>query len=395
MNKILLQLLLVFCATTLPFLSARGQGILFHEDFNDIENILYSSSNDKGYRNWTVEGVRGGFDPTAEIYTPCVLNFNNSFGCYATTAALTELVGDVILSFRYSASTNNIATINITINNSGVFEDSNTASKNITTPAYKTFNTAIYRIKNGTAATTITFTKSAESNSFCIDDVYVLSATMPMAEATNNAATLGAYQGLTTDVTLTRTLKAGIWNTLCLPFDVSTTAFSKGNPQFRLFTSVTDNTLNFTETETIDETIDAGTPFLVKVDEDIVNPTFENVTIEKTTPQTVTYGGVSFVGLFSPYAMATDGNEHFLGLDGCLYQPASGTNTIKGMRAIFRATSSARLRTNLVENETSRIANVSNEKRNDSWYYIDGRKTDAKRARKGLYIRNGKKLIIQ
>lgn len=391
MNKILLQLLLVFCATTLPFLSARGQGILFHEDFNDIENKPYWTSQEIGYKNWNVEGVRGGYDPTAEISTLCVLLFNNSSGCYATTASLTELVGDVILTFRYSASTNNSATINLTINNGGVFEDSNTDSKTITTPAYRTFYTASYRIKNGTAATTITFARPSDGKTFCIDDVYILSATMPMTEAADNATTLEAYQGRTTDVTLTRTLKAGIWNTLCLPFDVSTTAFSKGNPQFRLFTSITDNTLNFTETETID----AGTPFLVKVDDDIVNPTFENVTIEKTTPLTVTYGGVSFVGLFSPYAMATDGNEHFLGLDGCLYQPASGTNNIKGMRAIFRATSSARLRTNLVENETSRIANVSNEKRNNSWYYIDGRKTDAKRARKGLFIRNGKKLIIQ
>lgn len=390
MNKILLQLLLVFCASNLPFLSARGQGILFHEDFNDIDVKIYRTSADNGYRNWTIEGAQGAYDPTSNASNPRVLNFNSN-GVYATTMAITSLDGDAILTFRYYATTENLATLNVTINNSGVFEDNNTNTKSITTPLYQKYYTATYRIKNCTAATTITFARPSDGKTFCIDDVYILSATMPMAEATNNATTLEAYQGLTTDVTLTRTLKAGIWNTLCLPFDVSTTAFSKGNPQFRLFTSVTENTLNFMEAESVE----TGTPFLVKVDEDIVNPTFKNVTIEKTTPLTVTNGGISFVGLFSPYDMATDGNEHFLGLDGCLYQPASETNTIKGMRAIFRATSSARLRTNLVENETSRIANVSNEKHNNSWYYIDGRKTDAKRARKGLFIRNGKKLIIQ
>lgn len=393
MNRLLLRVALALCATTLPSLSADGQGILFHEDFNDVTTShTYLTSVGNSYKDWTIEGAAGGIDPESDYNnSKRVLIFNNSKGCYATTTALKELDGDAILTFRYYATTDNNATINITINNGGVFEDSNTNTKSITTPLYRKYYTAVYRIKNGTAATTITFTKPAEGKSFCIDDVYVLSTTMPMTEAADNATTLEAYQGLTTDVTLTRTLKAGIWNTLCLPFDVSTTSFSKGNPQLRLFTSVTDNTLNFTEASEVE----AGTPFLVKVDEDITNPTFSSVTMETSTPATITHPGVSLAGLFSPYEMATDGSELFLGIDGNLYQPGNTTNTIKGMRAILKATAGARMMTRIAGDETTRMDATRLDARMDKWYTTDGKELLKRPSRKGLYISSGgKKLII-
>lgn len=392
MNRLLLRVALALCATTLPSLSADGQGILFYEDFNDIESKQYWTSRDIGYRNWTIEGAQGNLDPEGNYdNSKRVLQFSNSSVCYSTTTALTELDGDAILTFRYYATTNNNATINITINNDGVFEDSNTNTKSITTQLYHKYYTAVYRIKNGTAATTITFTRPAEGKSFCIDDVYVLSTTMPMTEAADNATTLKAYQGLTTDVTLTRTLKAGIWNTLCLPFDVSTTSFSKGNPQLRLFTSVTDNTLNFTEANEVE----AGTPFLVKVDEDITNPTFSSVTMETSTPATITHSCVSLAGLFSPYEMATDGSELFLGIDGNLYQPGNTTNTIKGMRAILKATAGARMMTRIAGDETTRMDATRLDAKMDKWYTTDGKELLKRPSRKGLYISSGgKKLII-
>lgn len=392
MNRLLLRVALALCATTLPSLSAEGQGILFHEDFNDVTTShTYLTSAGNSYKDWTIEGAAGGIDPESDYNnSKRVLIFNNSKGCYATTTALTELDGDAILTFRYYATTENLATFDVTINNGGVFEDSNTNTKSITTQLYHKYYTAVYRIKNGTAETTITFTRPAEGKSFCIDDVYVLSTTMPMTEAADNATTLKAYQGLTTDVTLTRTLKAGIWNTLCLPFDVSTTSFSKGNPQLRLFTSVTDNTLNFTEANEVE----AGTPFLVKVDEDITNPTFSSVTMETSTPATITNSGVSLAGLFSPYEMATDGSELFLGIDGNLYQPGNTTNTIKGMRAILKATAGARMMTRIAGDETTRMDATRLDARMDKWYTTDGKELLKRPSRKGLYIGSGRKKLI-
>lgn len=392
MNRLLLRVALALCATTLPSLSADGQGILFHEDFNDVTTShTYWTSAGNSYKDWTIEGAAGGIDPESNYNnSKRVLIFNNSSGCYATTTALTDLDGDAILTFRYYATTENLATFDVTINNGGVFEDSNTNTNSITTQLYHKYYTAVYRIKNGTAATTITFTKPAEGKSFCIDDVYVLSTTMPMTEAADNATTLEAYQGLAADVTLTRTLKAGIWNTLCLPFDVSTTSFSKGNPQLRLFTSVTDNTLNFTEASEVE----AGTPFLVKVDEDITNPTFSSVTMETSTPATITHSGVSLAGLFSPYEMATDGSELFLGIDGNLYQPGNTTNTIKGMRAILKATAGARMMTRIAGDETTRMDATRLDARMDKWYTTDGKELLKRPSRKGLYIGSGRKKLI-
>ena len=90
-----------------------------------------------------------------------------------------------------------------------------------------------------------------------------------------------------------RTLyKDGSWNTLCLPFEVSTTSEPLSGDGVVAMTLDTENcgfsngtlTLNFTDVN--GATIPAGTPFIIKWPNDannptIVDPTFTNVTISK------------------------------------------------------------------------------------------------------------------
>jgi hypothetical protein len=44
---------------------------------------------------------------------------------------------------------------------------------------------------------------------------------------------------------------------------------------------------------------------------------------------------------------------------------------------------------------TTEIGTISVERDNNTWFSIDGRKLNGKPVKKGLYINNGKKLVIK
>ena len=111
---------------------------------------------------------------------------------------------------------------------------------------------------------------------------------------TKNQEHVEAWNGMTTEVTLTgRTLyKDGDWNTLCLPFAVSTTSGPLSGDNVKAMVlrpsdsglSGTTLTLNFDDAPA---TIPAGTPFIVKWDNtgvNITDPVFTNVTISDANP---------------------------------------------------------------------------------------------------------------
>lgn len=115
-------------------------------------------------------------------------------------------------------------------------------------------------------------------------------------EETSTSAVADGNKDKPLDVTLTRSFKAGTWATLVLPFSVSATEVEK------VFGAKTD-ILHFDGISGAGNNvlllkrhwykmIVAGTPILIKPtkDVDIVNPTFEGVTIETTslaTPETL------------------------------------------------------------------------------------------------------------
>lgn len=135
-----------------------------------------------------------------------------------------------------------------------------------------------------------------------------------LQDGADNSTVLTTYDGVTADVTLQgRTLwKDGSWNTLCLPFSLSsldgtplegatiktleTSSFKRGTL-----------TLNFTKDEDNLTSIKAGVPYIVKwtSGNSITDPTFENVTISNTS-RPVTTGEVSFAGLYSPLTVGEE-----------------------------------------------------------------------------------------
>ena len=229
-----------------------------------------------------------------------------------------------------------------------------------------------------------------------------------------------------------RTLwKDGSWNTLYLPFKLDNT---EGTP-FEGATimkiskaSFINGTLNL-EFDEVNK-INSGTPYLVKWDKpesyvpyngtnanacsDIVNPTFQYVTIEGSLlDHTFDLGDgkfVSFVGTYKPVSLqADDRSVLYLGADNMLYYPAADM-TIGAQRAIFKLVGltmgdpeSGQTGINAFVlnfgdgNETGiTTTNCTNYTDSDNaWYSLDGRKLSDKPTVKGIYINNGRKVVIK
>ena len=241
-----------------------------------------------------------------------------------------------------------------------------------------------------------------------------------LSDNASNDELLEDNDELPANVTLTgRTLyKDGSWNTLCLPFDVTISgSVLDGAVVKTLSSSDYDSetgilTLNFTESLT---EIEAGKPYIVKWNGDgtqnIVSPIFEGVTISSTAA-TETDGSdwVDFIGTFSPITLeADDRNVLYLGADNTLYYP-SADMTVGSCRAVFKLNGitagdpslSAGVRGIMLnfDDGTTGIqevigVNEVGEVSDDSWYSLDGRRLSGRPTAKGLYIVNGKKIIIK
>lgn len=219
-----------------------------------------------------------------------------------------------------------------------------------------------------------------------------------LKETTDNSAWLSGNSGQA-DIRLDRTLQTGGWNTFCSPFSISSTDLTAMGITAKTLSSSTFNastgllTLNFANATSIE----AGKPYLVKVNATVQNPTFEGVTtVSTTTPTQTTYAD------FIPTLGLTEvtGNTKeilFIGSGNTLLYPETLPGNLKGFRGYFRLKSDAAAASSLSLNlgeETTGIENVNCETiTNNRYYDLQGR--HVAQPTKGLYIVNGKKAVIR
>ena len=229
--------------------------------------------------------------------------------------------------------------------------------------------------------------------------------------------------------------KDGDWNTLCLPFSTELTGdLADADIRALSSASLSDDgvlTLNFTDEGTV-TSITAGQPYIVKwagsEGQYVENPVFTDVTVTSTAPADnviSTDGKVQFLGTYSP-APIDNGNKAclFLGAANTLYWPNVDNYQVGAFRAYFMVDLGYGLgvypqkitnigdgggpvygfvRTfvlNFGDGENTTAINEhkshkSNELSDADWYTLDGRKLDAKPTQKGLYINNGRKVVIK
>ena len=146
------------------------------------------------------------------------------------------------------------------------------------------------------------------------------------------------------------------------------------------------------------------------IDDDLPNPVFLGVTVSKVTTN-VTTDYTDFVGTYSPITWTEENRSIlFLGNSNKLYfpQPSGGKNPyLNAFRTYFElkngitAGDVAGTRMIFEDNETTGIieaeANSSLFTHNSSlsdWFDLSGRKV-SKPTTKGLYIHNGRKIVIK
>ena len=252
-----------------------------------------------------------------------------------------------------------------------------------------------------------------------------------LADNADNSSLIAtaATSGETLDVTLVgRTLtKDGYWNTLCLPFSLTAEQIAasplsgatiKTMDNSNTGTSLSDAGALTLKFNTVDA-IEAGKPYIVKWEttgDNIVNPTFSNVTISSTTPTPVeNYDQkVTFVGQYSPFsivandALLGDNQGHKSEIIMMATQNNLGysqtTRQLKCFRCHFYVPAndgelSARsIVVDFGDGETTEIGTINNNREtiaNNQWYTLDGRKLTGKPTTKGVYIHNGRKEVVR
>ena len=224
---------------------------------------------------------------------------------------------------------------------------------------------------------------------------------LALSETTDNSAALAEWDGYEADVTLTRTLATGSWNTFAAPFS---TAIPDGWTVKELSSATFADgtlTLNFATAASIE----AGKPYLVKVaaNTDLSTAPFTGAIVSKDA-QPFTSTDVDFIPTLGATTIP-DGDTKavlFLAANNTLLNPSALPADIKGFRAYFQlkgdAPSLARAfsidfgdgeTTGIIAIGTDRAASTDN-----ATYTLDGRRI-SKATQKGVYIQNGKKVIIE
>lgn len=225
-------------------------------------------------------------------------------------------------------------------------------------------------------------------------------SSIDLDESQDNAATISSNADKTVNVKLTRTLKADVWNTFCVPFDVTVAGSPLEGATIKQIASVTEKTdgavINF---EDAPATLDAGKAYLVRTATAIENPTFNGVTVKNVTPTNCSGNeNYQLIGIYSP-----------LNIDASLYGKVFGINnqdklakvkqdtSIKGMRAYFLLANSAAAAKLNFGGELTGIDAVDNGEAvmTGKVYNLNGQYVgnSLEGLKKGVYVVNGKKVL--
>lgn len=253
------------------------------------------------------------------------------------------------------------------------------------------------------------WTGSAKSIELAINDAFQFEnmtvaysklSSIGLDESKDNAETISGNADKTVNVKLTRTLKADVWNTFCVPFDVTVAGSPLEGATIKQIASVEEKTdgavINF---EDAPATLEAGKAYLVRTATAIVNPTFNGVTVKNVVPTNCSRNeNYQLIGIYSPK-----------NIDASLYGKVFGINnqdklakvmkdtSIKGMRAYFLLANSATAAKLNFGGELTGIDAVDNGEAvmTGKVYNLNGQYVgnSLEGLKKGVYVVNGKKVL--
>jgi hypothetical protein len=255
---------------------------------------------------------------------------------------------------------------------------------------------------NGTETFTVTFTPEAAISG----DAYFTVSNNDIA-LTSSIQSMEIAAALVLDETVAGEISTGIqpvvvkytaksgWNTICMPFaltdDILTNIFGEDWKAYE-FKSYENDLLGFDKATTFY----AGYPYIIYVAQAAEHANgviLNNVDITKTTAQNDSHGNATFQATFAPIAAP--------GMDGkwgvtSEAKIAKGTDeaSIKGFRAYFKLPEGANARLSFFDDTTGITTIIgADELNDDKAYNLSGQRVQ--NPKKGLYIVNGKKVVIK
>ena len=206
-------------------------------------------------------------------------------------------------------------------------------------------------------------------------------------------------------VTLKRTFfHDNAWNTLCLPFDVADASAAFGGAEIREIdpSQCTDNTIQFVPATEIK----AGVPYIIKWNENVAETkpfekTFEGVTLVAEPKPVKVNDNITFKGFYNKTTADKLGTSVAAVGAGSKLFKVVGEGEMKGFRAAFVLDPTAQLSAfNVV---IDGVANgiedlvIDNVKANGRVYNLNGQYVgnSLNGLQPGLYIQNGKKIVVK
>ena len=293
----------------------------------------------------------------------------------------------------------------------------------------------------GSAAITITATKNAggepdpessivvtptenenewtfEMPAYAVEVNVVYETDLALNEEDDNTDALEEWDGYEADVTLTRTLSNGGWNTFAAPFDVdantlaginATLAMADGGLQVKQLessefdSSIGKLTLNFVDATSIQ----AGMPYLVKVSPTnvaLASMPFSGSVVSKTAVPVET-SVVDFIPTLGKTTITGEDPKTvlFLAAGNKLKNPTELPSDMKGFRAYFQlkgdAADARSFSLNIDNGETTGIETLDNltiSPIDQSVYDLQGRRiVNGQSLKKGVYVVKGSKTVVK
>ncbi len=276
-------------------------------------------------------------------------------------------------------------------------------SQSVTIDMVKGAWTDYSMIVSGTNSFTVTFAGPDTKNRFFLDEVMVTKvAPQEITLDENSDNIVEAAENV--NVMLKRTFyKDGEWNTLCLPFAVANakTAFDGAELREVDTEKSNGNTIVFKEATAIE----AGKPYLIKWANSSaavnVEKKFEGVTlVAAATPVEVNNGGISFNGFYKmTEASELGASVAAIGAGNKLFKVTEGK--MKGFRAAFVLSSGAEATGYrvVIDGTATGIEDlvIDGVKANGRVYNLNGQYVgnSLNGLQPGLYIQNGKKIVVK
>ena len=236
-----------------------------------------------------------------------------------------------------------------------------------------------------------------------IDDVKIVKL-VAIAEDADNAAAIAANDGKSVNIKLDRKLSSENWNAVCFPFSLNSEEVAEmfgETASIRRFHRVENSEMVFVEATEIE----AGVPYLFKPASDVDGSIFFRGSISAAnTPAEYTdnAGNVyRFVGVTGKTELLP--TDVMLGADCSLYYPdaeTEGANIINGMSAYIQmpeGMDAGRFTVNTDGVPTAIDSLESAAEVSGMIYTIGGQPVGrcVKSLQKGIYVVNGKKLVVE